>query len=94
MPLFKVSLHGDNFWLKLEGKPARLGFYTARFLEALDESNAELRAVQMLRESPSLKSILNGPGDPPIVHCESIEVVESLEEQQPGLVFYPAEDNG
>jgi hypothetical protein len=94
MPYFRVHLNGDNFWLLMEGKPTRLGFLTSRFVEAADESQAELEAVQLLRDDAKLSAVLNDRTDPPTIHCEGVESVEPFEPAsivQSGLIFYPAE---
>jgi len=91
---YKVSLNGENFWLEMEGKHSRMGFYTTRYVVAQNEQEAENNAVQMLRDDPTLKNILNDKSDPPMIYCEGIEVIDTFEPStvvNPGYVFYPGE---
>jgi hypothetical protein len=96
MPYFKVFLNGENFWLQAEGKPARLGFYTTRFVEAENEREAELKAVEMLRDNEKLKQVLNDDSDAPMIYCESVESIEPFDPEtvvQHGFTFYPVESD-
>lgn len=97
MPYFRVLLNGENFWLPMDGKPSRLGFFTTRFVEAGNESDAELMALAMLREDSSLKGVLNEVTDPPMIYCDEIEEIEPFQPAsvvQQGFTFYPEESNG
>lgn len=92
MPHFQVSLHGKNFWLEMDGKPARMGFYTKRFVVAESEADAEKKALQMLRKDPKLEGVLNDRLDPPMIYCEGIEPIEPFDPNdivQHGYAFYP-----
>ena len=91
---YQISLNGENFWFEKEGKPSRLGFYTTRYVIAENESEAENKAVQMLRDDPQLKNVLNDKSDPPMIYCESIDVINAFELStvvNQGYVFYPGE---
>jgi hypothetical protein len=50
--------NGENFWLTMDGKPKRFGFLTSRLVEAADEAQAELSAVQLIREDQSCVAFL------------------------------------
>jgi hypothetical protein len=75
MPHFRVQLKGLNFWLEINDKPKRVGFYATRFVEAADEDQAESKAVRQLGDDPRLHGVLNEKGDPPEIVIEEIEKV-------------------
>ena len=93
MPHWKVFLNGKNFWLLVDGAPRRLGFYTTRFVEAADERAAELAAVQLLRDDPKLKEVLNERSDPPIIVAEEIAEIFAPDQglSNLGYAFYNEE---
>ena len=96
MKHYGASLKGENFWLDMEGKPSRMGFFTARYVVAENESEAEITAVQMLRGDPKLKNVLNDKSDPPVIYCEGIQSVEVFNPStvvQQGYAFYPEESD-
>ncbi len=92
MPKFQVELNGRNFLLDMEGKIAKYGFITMRFVEAPDANAAELTAVEMLRSTEDLRSAAqNSPDDPPVMDVTDIAEVESFDmegDQQPGFIWY------
>jgi hypothetical protein len=74
MPVFAVMLRGENFVIQVDGVPERMGFYTTRFVHARNEEEAETRAVQMVRESKSLRSAgIKSSSFTPMIYLESIE---------------------
>ena len=77
MPHYRVQLKGLNFWLKIDDKPKRVGFFTTRFVEAPDEDEAELKAVKLLGDDPKLHGALNERGDPPEIVIEEIDQVRA-----------------
>ena len=94
MKLFRCFIRGENFPLHVDGKDDLLGFYTARFVRAETADEAELLALDMLRENPTLNGV-----DPSkrtaetMVYFESIEEIDSLPEgiteAGTGFTFYP-----
>ena len=94
MKLFRCFIRGENFPLDFDGKDDLLGFYTTRFVRAETPDQAELLALDMLRENPTLNGV-----DPSrrtaetMVYFESIEEIDSLPEgiTEPGtgFTFYP-----
>lgn len=91
MPNYNVELNGQNFLIEFEGDLALHGFYTFRYVEAADPQQAELAAVQMLREQEGLRELVqNPPDDPPIMDVTRIVEAEfdAATVQQPGLVWY------
>lgn len=92
MTKYKVEINGANFLIDLEGRMAKCGFFTTRFLESTDSAAAENSAVQMIRETRRLRDLVrNIPDDPPfmdvtsVIELESFDGIESLE---PGIVWY------
>jgi len=77
MPHFRVQLKGLNFWLKMDGKTRRVGFYTTRFVDAVDEDQAETKSVHLLSDDRRLHGALNEPGDPPEIIIEEIDEVDA-----------------
>jgi hypothetical protein len=94
MPHYRVKLAGENFRLNFEGKVMKLGFFTTRLVEASDKPQAELNAVQLIREDHKLEGVLNERADPPMIYCEGIEEIEPFDPAsvvQLGFTFYPEE---
>ena len=88
---YKVFLRGENFLLALEGKPARLGFFTTRFVRAETSQAAELAAVDLLRKDEALSGVQNRRDDPPMIFAEEIARVyaSSARRQIGGFSFFP-----
>jgi hypothetical protein len=94
MPHYRVKLAGENFRLTLEGKVMKVGFLTTRLVEAQDERQAELNAVQLIREDQKLVGVLNDRADPPMIYCEGIETIAPFDPAsmvQLGFTFFPEE---
>lgn len=93
MPLWRVKLNGQNFWLRMNGTPKRLGFFTTRYVEASNAQEAELLAVQLIRDDPELRPVINEHSDPPKVFAEEIVQVAVPSHNRPntGYTFYPEE---
>ena len=94
MALYSVTIRGENFCLKLNGEPARLGFYTTRFVEAGSVREAEYAAIDLLRADDKLQDVLNDKDDPPMMFVEEIEEIETEEGEIPtqhGFAFYADE---
>jgi hypothetical protein len=49
MPFYRCVILGENFPLRVDGQEELHGFYTTRWVQALDEKRAELKAVEMVR---------------------------------------------
>jgi hypothetical protein len=93
---YKVLVHGDNFLFSLEGKALKFGFYTTRFVEALNEEDAEEKAIALLGDDSSLRScVLNEQTDSPLMFAEEIVEVKSFdgfETPGTGFSFYATKD--
>ena len=93
MPIYRVLLRGQNFWLRVSGELQHLGFFTNRFVEAPDLPSAENLALDSLRADPKLRSAENDPADRPTIFIDDAQVVPASEvpEVVQGYVFFPEE---
>lgn len=66
-------LRGEDFLIRIDDTPTRLGFYTTRFVHARNEDDAELRAVQMVRKAKSLRGNIRTASLTPMIYLEEIE---------------------
>ncbi|HEY3333402.1 MAG TPA: hypothetical protein VGK19_25445 [Capsulimonadaceae bacterium] len=93
MKKFKVLLNGQNFLVWTDGHLRAVEFFATRYVEALDANEAELRAVDMLRDDPELIELTqNDPNDPPMIYLESIQEVEEMCTVS-GYTFYSSEED-
>lgn len=94
MPHYQVTLNGKNFWLSLDEKPMKFGFFTSRLVESANEEQAELDAVQLIRKDPGLQGVLNERSDPPMIYCKEIIEIEPFDATmiQAGFTFYPEDE--
>jgi hypothetical protein len=92
MPKYKVEINGANFLIDMDGRMAKHGFFTTRFIEAADSGAAENAAVQMIRETQRLRDLVrNAPDDPPVMDVTEIDQMESfdgIENLEPGFVWH------
>lgn len=95
MKKFRVFVRGENFLINLDDVQQKLGFYTTRYVEALNEEAAECVVMDMLRGDPKLaKGVLNNKSDPPMMYAEEVEEIDSfkgLPLPGTGFAFYPDE---
>jgi hypothetical protein len=88
MKKYRVLINGRNFILDMEGDTRPAGFYTTRFVEAANPEDAELAAVDAVRQDEDLRArVRNPPDDPPMLYAEEIEEVGALVEAR-GFTFY------
>jgi hypothetical protein len=97
MPLYRVTIHGRNFRLKMDGKWEKFGFYTPRFTEAPDALIAKQLALEEFRQSTKYQDLiersLNAENDPPVLCGEDVtEVSQASGEKQAGLALYREAD--
>ena len=99
MPRFRVTLHGRNLSLIIDGAPQRVGFVTTRIVDSSDERGARAQALDLVRLHPLVQHALDDPrlaADPALVMVASVEEVsrdEPIPKTQPGLSFYPAAES-
>ncbi len=83
----------------MDGKVAKYGFYTPRFVEAIDEVLAEATALENFRDEAKMqdlsRALLNGTDDPPRFEVEETAEIDSfdgIDNLTPGLGFYPEDE--
>ena len=96
MKKYKVTVEGVNFLIRVDSETTKHGFFTARFVEAWDEDEAENKVVEMLRVE--LKRLVqNEKSDSPMMFVEEVEELESFDEFKvpgTGFAWYPDEREG
>lgn len=68
-----------------------MGFYTTRFVKAIDEESAEIEAVNLIKQDESLRKITkNKRWQPePMIYLDEIERIEESDiEEQHGYVWF------
>jgi hypothetical protein len=89
-------VHGKNLLTEVDGTRQRVGFYTHVVVEALTVADAELSAVDAVREDIGLRDLILNPEDDPIRLCaEETHEVESAGESpegRTGFMLYPEEE--
>lgn len=92
MARYRILVRGNNLLLSVDGKVAKHGFYTTRFIEADSPIEAERLAIDDLRHLPRLTRVLrNADTDPPLIEAEEITEVNPdspIEDEPPGLAFF------
>jgi hypothetical protein len=74
MPVFAVMLRGENFVIEVDEKPARLGFFTTRWVRAPTPEEAELAAVALVKNDQTLVTRVDRDAAvTPLLYAESIE---------------------
>ncbi len=99
MQKYVAIIHGVNFLIREAGcsVPKLLGFYINAYVEADSPSDAELKAVELVRTSPALRpKVANSPDDPPRMFLEEIGTIEEWPTDRAtplsGFVFYEDPD--
>ena len=83
MSKYRVLLNGENFLLNFNGQLQKLGFYVSRVVDAQNPGEAELAAVNLVREDSRLKgNVLNELDDPPMLYAEEIEEIEESDSEE------------
>ena len=89
---YHVEINGRNLLVEIQGRLAKHGFFTSRFVEAADRAAAELTAVQTIRENQGLRDLVrNAADDPPIMDVTSIDESgpsHAVDGVEPGFVWY------
>ncbi len=80
MSYYQVVLKGKDFTFKHEGTPTSGGFVTVRWVKAKDEEEAELKAVDLVKQDQSLINITltNRDSDLPLIYLHELEKVSLL----------------
>lgn len=96
MKKYRLFVRGENFLFELDDEERRLGFYTTVFIEAENEEQAELQAIDLLRNDPKLvDGLLNPKADSPMMFVEEIDELESFADvtlPRTGFSFFPQDE--
>jgi len=88
----KVMVRGENFYLSMDGKYRKVGFYTTVFTSAPNSLEAEQIAVRFIEDDPTIRgSVKNDPDDPPMLIARDIEELGPGTADPPertGFAFY------
>jgi hypothetical protein len=90
---YRLMVEGANFLVTFDNETAKYGFFTTRFLEAENESDAEANAMDMLREELA-DIVQNDLADSPVMFLEEIEEIGSFADcpaPGTGFVWFPDE---
>ena len=96
MNKYRLLMNGKNFLIKVNNQEEKLGFYQTIYLESSNAEQAELDAVQIIRNSDLKELVLNDKEDPPMIYLEEIEEIDSfkgVENMIEGRAFYTDEEN-
>jgi hypothetical protein len=82
---------------EIDGIRQRYGFYTTVFVEAFTASDAESRAIEVLREDAHLRDVaLNAEDDPWTCSADEVHEIESFDGvrlPRQGLALYEEKSN-
>jgi len=97
MKKYQALLEGKNFLIEYEGKIQKHGFYTTRYIEAENTEEAELKAVETIKNDKTLiESVKNERTDEPMIYLKELYELETFEDVSPpgtGYSFYIDEEN-
>ena len=94
MKKYRVMLNGQHFYIEMDGKLEKVGFYTTRWVEAENPEEAELKAVALVRQDHSLNiSVRNERDNPPMIYLDTMSEVDSFDGPGGGYSFYPDKGN-
>ncbi|GAB2524003.1 hypothetical protein [Lysobacter humi (ex Lee et al. 2017)] len=88
MPVFRCFIRGENFPGSLLGQAEPIGFFATRFVEAASAAEAEMVALDLLRQDPTFDAV--GPEDrmeDARVYFEEIDEEPADFERGPGKGF-------
>ncbi len=92
MKKYQVMLEGKNFLLEHEGKILKHGFFTTRYVEANNPEEAELSAIDLIKNDSTLtKSVRNDDFLEPMIYLDGLSEIESFNDMRvpgTGYSFY------
>lgn len=98
MSCFQVLLEGENFYVEFDGQDELLGFVTTRWVKAKNGKQAELKAMELIKNDTHLRSLLRTSDNelpPPMIYLSEMCKVNwfTYLRHQPGAgySFYPME---
>ena len=91
MDWYRVRLNGQNFLLSLDEGSKKYGFYVTRDVEAQSLEDAELKAVELIKNDRKLLDrVENQINDSPMIFVDDIRIFEPSEEKinSSGFTYY------
>ncbi|NVD73359.1 hypothetical protein HUX88_22880 [Duganella sp. BJB1802] len=89
---YRVLVEGTNLLMEMQGIE-RLGYFTTRYVEAMDPDEASEYALDLVRnELNSTGALLNNVNDPPVAIVSEIEQIGSfrgIDVPGMGFTFFP-----
>lgn len=90
---YRALINGENFLVNFGGKKTLLGFYCTRYVQAKDPEEAELAAVQCVKDDERFKDNppLNKPwfGKKPKLYIEELHLIDQEDiEELGGFSWY------
>ena len=83
MNKYRALINGENFLLNFDGQLQKVGFYVTRVVYVQNPAEAELAAVNLVREDSRLKdNVLNERDDPPMLYADETEEIEESEGEE------------
>jgi hypothetical protein len=71
---YQVMLRGENFEIESEDEVQNLGFYTTRIVKAESPQEAEIKAIELVKNDPWLKEpIVSDSSFTPMIYLETID---------------------
>lgn len=95
MNKYQILMNVEDIYLMVEGKPKLMGYFQTFKIEAESPEQAELQAVEKIRQDEEIKSIWirDKQEKPPRIFAEEICEVDDFDENIPGdktgRAFYP-----
>ena len=88
MNWYRVRLNGQKFLLNFDGESKRVGFYTTRDVKADSFEDAEMKAVNLIKNDDFLiENILNESADSPMIYVNDIKILDAAEERLKNIGF-------
>lgn len=93
MTWFKCFVRGENFPGELVGEDSLVGFFTTRYVEANTTNEAEIIALESMREDPRLL-LVSPPKFEPKIYFEEFQEVDrsDVPSEDEGFVWYLMEE--
>jgi hypothetical protein len=93
MQKYRVIVRGHNLLTEVDGVRQRVGFFTNVYVEAFTPADAELRAVDLIREDARLRQMTCNPeGDLLRLYADEVQEIDSFDGvrlPRTGLALYP-----
>ena len=95
MPFYRCFIRGEHIPGEVIGSTGLYGFYTTRWVQALNRRRAELRAVEVVRRDPRMGVPEGVPqSDAARLYVEDIEQIPRLPRFRGGGASWFAESDG